>query len=150
VEQKSDQLKYYTDTLVAKLTSDSDRNTEDINSLKAAIVQKNEEIAKLNEEITKLKEGGGAASGAKFEVVKLAKGKTMLTGEGTEFIARSGKSTAIFGANGGLTDVTSAKDLKTGDAILSNHMLISSRNDGRGVKAVQDSYYIVKGAYTIK
>lgn len=148
VEQKSDQLKYYIDTLIAKANDSLGAQTTDISNLKAALEQKNQEIAKLKDDVAKLQQGGGA--GAKFEVVQLAAGKTMLTGEGTELIARSGKSTAIFGANGGLTDVSAAKDLKAGDAVLANHMLISSRDDGRGVKAVQDSFYIVKGSYTIK
>lgn len=151
VEQKSDQMKYYIDTLIAKANDAQTKQTEDINSLKAALEQKNQEIAKLNEDIAKLQQSGGSGgAGAKFVVVSLKKGQIILTGEGTELIARSGKSTAIFGANGGLTDVTAGKDLKTGDAVLTNHMLISSRNDGRGIKATLDSFYIVKGGYTIK
>lgn len=156
VEQKSDQIKYYIDTLTAKIndaltkqTTDIAAAANDISSLKTALAQKDQEITKLNADVAKLQQSNGTA-GTKFEVVLVNKGKTMLTGEGTEIIARSGKSTAIKGAGGGLTDVTSGKDLTTGAAVLANHMIISARNDGRGIKAALDSYYLVKGQYTIK
>lgn len=136
VELKSEQTKYYIDNLTAK-------SNEDIAALKTQLEQKNQEILKLQETVSELSGGGG------FEVVLLNKGKTLLSGAGAEVIVRSGKVTAIKGTNGGLANITSAKDLNTGDAVTLNHLLISSRDDGRGIKAGIDSYLLIRGTYTV-
>lgn len=86
-----------------------------------------------------------------FVVVEVSKGQIVLLGAGTEAIVRSGETTAISGMYGGLADVTSAKDLKTGDAIQNQHLLISAREDGRGIKVVSDvSYMLIRGGYSIQ
>lgn len=167
VEQKTEQMKFYIDSLVAKVNeeiaklntgtaklsedytvqgSELARQSQEIINLKAQLEQKNQEIAKLQEDV---KVFSGIKT--KFEVVELQKNQVLIAGEGAEIIPRSGKYTAIFGTNGGLSDITSAKDLKNGEAIVMNHMLIASRGDGRGLKAVQDkSFLIIKGTYTVK
>lgn len=140
VEVKSEQTKYYIDSLIAK-------SNQEITSLKTQLEQKDQEIQKLQETVGQLSSGG---SGGGFQVIMLNKGKTMLTGEGTELIMRSGKASAIKGTMGGLSNVTSAKDLNTGDNVALNNLIMSPRNDGRGIKASVDSYVMVKGTYTIK
>lgn len=137
VELKSEQTKYYIDNLTAK-------SNQDIAILKTQLEQKNQEVLKLQETVSELSGDGG------FQVVLLNKGKTLLSGAGAEVIVRSGKVTAIKGLNGGLANITSAKDLNTGDAVVLNHLLISSRDDGRGIKAGIDSYLLIRGNYTIK
>lgn len=163
VELKSTQLKSYIDTLLAKVNETTAR-------LDAAAGVKNQEVAKLqsdltasNQEITNMKAEIAKLTTqvqtmqttqpayTKFLVVQLNKNKVLIAGEGAEIIARSGKFSAIVGTNGGLSDVTSAKDLKTGEAIVNNHLLIASRNDGRGIKSLTDnSFLIIKGTYTLK
>ncbi len=167
VEQKMEQMKFYIDSLVAKVNEEIGkltasttklgedntvqgnelaRQNQEIINLKAQLEQKNQEIAKLQED---MKVFSGVKT--KFEVVELKNNQVLIAGEGAEIIPRSGKYTAIFGANGGLSDVTSAKDLKNGEAVVMNHMLIASRGDGRGLKALQDkSFLIIKGTYTLK
>jgi hypothetical protein len=140
VELKSEQTKYYIDNLTTK-------SNQDIAILKTQLEQKNQEILKLQETVSKLSEGGGDGG---FQVVLLGKGKTLLSGAGAEVIVRSGKVTAIMGTNGGLANITSAKDLNTGDAVVLNNLLISSRDDGRGIKAGIDSYLLIRGTYIIK
>lgn len=140
VELKSEQTKYYIDNLLTK-------NNQEIAALKAQLEEKNQEILKLQEQVKQFAAGGGDGG---FQVVLLNKDKSLLAGSGAELIIRSGKVTAIKGTNGGLANVTSAKDLNTGDAVVLNNLLISSRDDGRGVKAVVDSYLLIRGAYTIK
>ena len=140
VELKSEQTKYYIDNLTTK-------SNQDIAILKTQVEQKNQEILKLQETVSKLPAGGGDAG---FQVVLLNKGKSLLSGSGAEIIVRSGKVTAIKGLNGGLANVTSAKDLNTGDAVVLNHLLISSRDDGRGIKAGIDSYLLIRGTYIIQ
>lgn len=143
VELKAEQTKYYIDNLINK-------NNQDITNLKTQLEQKNQEILKLQETVSKLSAGGGGGESAGFQVVLLNKGKTLMSGSGAEMVVRSGKVTAVKGTQGGLANVTSAKDLNTGDAVTLNHLLISSRDDGRGVKAAVDSYLLIRGTYTIK
>ena len=139
VELKSEQTKYYIDNLTTK-------SNQDITNLKTQLELKNQEILKLQESVGKLSGGGDGG----FQVVLLNKGKTLLSGAGTEVILRSGIVTAIKGTNGGLANITSSKDLNTGDAVTLNNLLISSRDDGRGIKAGIDSYLLIRGTYVIK
>jgi hypothetical protein len=151
VELKSGQLKYYIDDLLAKINTVITKNSTDIDALNVKLEQKNQEIIALKTDIESLKQGAAGSQGsAKFVVVQAAKGKTVIGGDGSEIIVRSGKFTAVAGTNGSLMDATVGKDLKAGEAILNNHLLISSRNDGRGLKAAADAFLIIKGAYTIK
>lgn len=138
VELKAEQTKYYIDSLIEK-------NNQDIASLKTQLEQKNQEILKLQEAIGQ--QSGGSDG---FVVVMLTKGQTLLTGSGTELIVRSGNITAIKGTNGALADVTAAKDINSGEAVALNHLLISSRDDGRGIKASHESYLLIRGTYSIK
>lgn len=145
VEQKTEQTKFYIDSLTAKANEEIAKLGQEIVGLKAQLEQKNQEITKLQEQIK-------VFSNVKttFEVVELQKDQMLIAGEGAEIIPRSGKFTAILGANGGLADVTSAKDLAEGEAVALNHMLIAARGDGRGLKAAADkSFLMIKGAYTV-
>lgn len=147
VEQKSEQIKYYIDSLIAKANNDTAIQNQEIAKLKAELELKSQEIAKLTEDIKNASAGGSG----RFEVVEMQKNQILIAGEGAEIIPRSGKFSAIYGANGGLSDITSAKDMKSSEAIVMNHMLIASRGDGRGVKALADkSFLIIKGTYTLQ
>jgi hypothetical protein len=86
-----------------------------------------------------------------FVVVEATKGQVVVLGAGSEIIVRSGETTAISGMSGGLADVTGAKDLVTGDKVPNQHLLISSRDDGRGVKVVSDkAYMLIRGSYSVQ
>lgn len=147
VEQKSEQIKYYIDSLIAKANDDNAAQNQEIAGLKAELELKNQEIAKLREDIKNVPASGTG----RFEVVEMQKNQILIAGEGAEIIPRSGKFSAIYGANGGLSDITSAKDLKNAESIVMNHMLIASRGDGRGVKSLADkSFLIIKGTYTLQ
>ena len=88
---------------------------------------KGQEIAKLREEIK-----DAAKAAGKFQVVEMQKGQMLIAGEGAEIIPRSGKFSAIEDAFGGLSDITAAKDLKNGEAVVNNHMLIAAREKAEG------------------
>ncbi|HOM42547.1 MAG TPA: hypothetical protein PK481_03320 [Bacillota bacterium] len=136
VEQKSEQIKYYIDSMLAQETA----------KLKTELELKEQEIAKLREEIK-----DAAKAAGKFQVVEMQKGQMLIAGEGAEIIPRSGKFSAIEDAFGGLSDITAAKDLKNGEAVVNNHMLIAARGEGRGLKALADkSFLIIKGTYTLQ
>jgi len=141
VDKKIEQIKYYIDSITQGLSNQVLSQQETIEKYEEQLRQKDEEIQALKQKVE---------SALTFKVVQLQKGQILLTGEGAEIIIRSGKSTAVYGTNGGLSDVTSARDLQGGEAIVNNHMLISSRSDGRGVKAETEVFLIIKGSYTIK
>lgn len=134
VEKKIEQIKYYID-------SNLNINRQDIDELTAELAKKDKEIEDL-----KLK----VENSLTFKVVQMNKGQILLPAEGAEIIIRSGKTTAVYGKFGGLSDITSAKDLEKGEAIVLNHMLIASRGDGRGVKAEGGVFLIIKGSYRLE
>lgn len=107
------------------------------------------DLANLKTQVEALKNQQPTGGSQGFTVITLEAGKTLLTGSGAELVLRSGKATAVAGTEGNLSDVTSAKDLAKGSAVTLNHLLISSRDDGRGLKASVKSYLIIRGSYTV-
>lgn len=105
---------------------------------------------------------GNSKDESSWQVVEVFTGQSLICKDGTEIILRSGKGQAIskittISTNGveetldnGLTDVTQGKDLKMGEDIPSDHLLIVPRDDGRGVYCTSDSFFLVKGDYQIK
>jgi hypothetical protein len=89
-------------------------------------------------------------TGQAFVPVQLLKGKYLLGGEGTEIIVRSGKAIAYSENEMGVVDVSLGKELFRGTSLSENHLLIVARNDGRGVYASEDTWFMVKGGYSIK
>ncbi len=137
----------YVDQKVTELTAKLDAAntaigdlTKKISSLEAA----NEALSKQLKEVQ--------PDAMKFQPVQLKAGQQLSAGESVEIILRSGKAKAIAGTYGGLSDITAAssEDIKTGVNIPLNHLLLVSRDDGRGITAVTDSWIIIKGTYTIK
>lgn len=85
-----------------------------------------------------------------FKVVNVAKGKSIICSAGTELIQRMGSSKITATSKGGVADTTAGYDLPDGYETPSNHLLIVPVADGRGVKAVSDCIFLVKGSYEIK
>ncbi|NLM59144.1 MAG: hypothetical protein GX194_08535, partial [Clostridium sp.] len=88
----------------------------------------------------------------KFVPLELNKGQVLIAGESAEIILRGGKALAIGGEGGGLSDITSGSgaDVNTDQEVPLNHLLLISRNDGRGIKVVSEkAWVLVKGPYTI-
>lgn len=85
-----------------------------------------------------------------LEVVEVPVGQSIIGENGTEIILRGGKGKIIAGELGGLSDVTDGRDLKMDDLVPANHLLIVPRNDGRGVYAITDAIFLVRGEYKIK
>ncbi len=115
-----------------------------------------QQIALLQNQIASISgaQDGETAGSVSFKVVELSDGQILTAGQGTEIILRVGTATAISGENGdGLADVTSGlgtkHDLKTGQTVPVNHLLVVSRNDGRGLKAENRVILLVKGPYSI-
>ncbi len=85
-----------------------------------------------------------------YEIVHLKEGETLLGNEGTEMILRSGIASAIDNGENGVSDITSGKDLRTGDRVTLNHLLLVPRADGRGVSVSTEAYLMVRGGYSVK
>jgi hypothetical protein len=83
-----------------------------------------------------------------YELINVPRGAKLLTGTGTEFILRSGRARAIAGAGGGIADLTSGQDLSNNIPIIRNHLLLSPKEDGRGVLMETESIFLIRGAYT--
>lgn len=85
-----------------------------------------------------------------FEVVNVSSGEKLLTGAGTEIILRSGRAKVLAGPGGGLSDLTAGCNLSTGHQVKSDHLLLSARDDGRGVVLESQAIFLVRGGYKIE
>lgn len=114
----------------------------------------------INEKLTGVKVDTNEESS--WRVVEVAAYKSLICKDGTEVILRSGKGNSISkititsnngveqAIDNGLTDVTDGRDLKMGDNVPMDHLLIIPRDDGRGIYCTLDSFFLVKGNYEIK
>lgn len=92
----------------------------------------------------------GQIEKTKFNVIQLYKGQKMLTGEGTEFILRAGIANAISGPGGDLSNLTTGLNVENNSKLNINHLIISSRDDGRGLVVISDTVWVlVKGIYKV-
>lgn len=85
-----------------------------------------------------------------YTPVMVTVGQTIYGKEGTEIILRSGKGTAVVPTREGIANITTGQDLKNGAFIGRNHLLITPRDDGRGIKVTENAWFLVKGDYSIK
>lgn len=85
-----------------------------------------------------------------YETISLEAGQKLIGGLGTEIIVRSGEATAIDNGANGISDVTGGKDLMTGTQVELNHLLLTPRDDGRGIYAETIIWVMVRGEYTVK
>jgi len=88
-------------------------------------------------------------AGDVFTPVFVSAGNIVLAAEGTEIILRSGTATAHVPGPDGIVNITSGQDMPHGAAISRNNLLIIPREDGRGIAATTDAWFIIKGGYTI-
>jgi len=85
----------------------------------------------------------------KYVPVHVGVGQKLLGGEGTEIILRVGRSFAVVPGAESLIDVTDGKEMPDTSELKKNHIIIVPRNDGRGVRVVEDAWFLVKGEYTV-
>jgi len=90
----------------------------------------------------------GKAEGG-YVPVHVGVGQKLVGEEGTEAILRVGRSFAVVPGEESLIDVTSGTELSDKGELKKNHVIIIPRNDGRGVRVVEDAWFLVKGGYTI-
>jgi len=124
------------------------KSDEDTETVKRKFLELEETVDNLNNQIEE------QLKRTKFKVVELEAGQCIILGDSAEIILRAGKALAISGEKGdGLADITTdskKNNLVTDDIVPLNHLLLASRNDGRGIKAVAKAWVLVKGGYSIE
>lgn len=131
-------------------------STEDPIVTQSYVEMRNQQLRfYIDESIKKIQDslalGSGAGQGGStYEIVNVPAGKNLIAGASTELILRAGQAIVIDSPLGGISNVTVGKDLKKGEAVPQNHLLIVPRNDGRGANARTDSIFMVKGSYSIQ
>jgi len=84
-----------------------------------------------------------------FVVVELNAGETIIGEMGTKMILRGGSAVVYSRVENGLADLTTGLELFGGEYIPTNHYLLISRDDGRGMTAVDDvAWVIVEGRFS--
>ena len=91
----------------------------------------------------------GGSGDIQFTPVHVNAGQMILGGEGVEIIRRSGGATAHVPGQDGIVNVSAGLDLDHGHPIPANHLIIIPREDGRGIRATADSWFIIRGDFTI-
>ncbi len=151
----------YVDQKVGSLSAKNQELTNKIDELTKAVSElaaKSEEYKHQNEEYElQIKEMEGRLAGIEkygmFVALELTEGQKLMTGASAEIILRGGNAKAIGGDGGGLSDITSGTgaDINTNQEVPLNHLLLVSRDDGRGIKIVsKKAWVLVKGPYTIE
>ena len=117
-----------------------------INAQQFAAPQVNTE-AILNEILADIERffGGDAA----FSPVHVYAGQIILAGEGTEIILRSGTATAHVPGPDGIVNATAGQDIFQGAQIPANNLMIIPREDGRGIRATTNAWFIIRGDFRI-
>ena len=141
---------------ISGLIDKIDKLSKDVESL-------TEENASLRRSVAQLGASGGGGGGAagssgggtlgssdKFSPIEVFTNQKITMGEGAEAVLRTGKALAIRGELGALLDLITGKELGAGENITPNHLIISSRNDLRGMRVTEDAWLLIKGAYEIR
>ncbi len=89
------------------------------------------------------------SKGLSFVPVKVQMGQSIICGEGTELIMRSGDGYAIALVDK-IVNATSGTDIANNAKIPKNNLMIFPRDDGRGIKVVNDAWFMVKGSYKVQ
>ena len=125
----------YVDEKISQLANANEELEELVEKMK-------NQLEEMEKELVEIEKYG------KFIPLELEEGQTLLVGDSGEIILRGGKAKAIAGEAGGLSDVTagSGVDIITDQDVPLNHLLLISRDDGRGLKVVSSkAWVLVKG-----
>lgn len=87
---------------------------------------------------------------ATYTPVYVEKNQIVFGDEGTEIILRSGSAKAVISGVDGLTNITTGQNILDGEKINTNNLIIVPRNDGRGIQAVENCWFLIKGNYSIE
>ena len=91
-----------------------------------------------------------SAGGSNFAVVYVEAGQKVIGGEGTEIIVRSGEATIVENSPNGVANLNTGEDMKNGQDVRLDHLLLIPRADGRVILAGTEGNLMVRGSYTIE
>lgn len=91
------------------------------------------------------------SASAQYEIVELSYGDALYAVTACDIMLRSGSAACIApDASQGIADYTDGYEVYNDQDIVKNHMLLIPRGDGRGLKALSESVFVmVRGDYTI-
>ncbi len=96
-------------------------------------------------------DSGSASGDSVLDVVELRTGQSLTAFEGTEFIVRNGKAISYSQTTDGIPNLTTGQDIKGGEPIPNNHLLLFPRNDNRGIRhgdaASVSIWVMIRGSY---
>jgi hypothetical protein len=81
----------------------------------------------------------------RMQIITLRAGEAVYASEGSEIILRAGELAVITEGVGGISDLTAGVDLLDGALIQTNHLMLVPRDDGRGVIALTDAIFLLRG-----
>lgn len=132
---------------VADLTNKVNNSSAPDNSdLTKKVFQLSVKVEELANAVKNIK----APAVPQYQLYKLLKGKQMTPAPGTELIVRTGAVRAVKGRNGNILDLTLGTEVGNTSNLPINRLLLAHMDDGRGIKALKDSWILVKGKYTVK
>lgn len=106
-------------------------------------------ISEIKESLADEMNSKGAV-GASYIPVNVEAGFILIGEEGTEIILRSGQAEGYTEGAEGIVNATTGEEIGNHTKISKNNLLIIPRSDGRGVKCATNSWFIIKGGYSIK
>lgn len=115
--------------------------------LEKRLVESEENLKRLM--LEQFDKAGVKDASAKFVVIEVKKGSTLLFGESTEFILRAGVAVVADKTTNGISDLTDGVTRHHDMEVLKDHHMLNPRNDGRGILAKTDLFVLVKGDYKI-
>ncbi len=85
-----------------------------------------------------------------WKVAEMKTGQVLTGRAGSEILVRRGQAVVVDTSGNGIPDVTAGQDLKAGNKISLNHLLLIPREDGRGIKALDSVVVMYRGGATIR
>jgi len=137
------QLSLAVTDLTNKVNNSTPANTTDLS-------KKVDELSAKVDELSNTIKNINVSTAPQYQVYKLLKGKQIIPAIGTEIIIRIGTVKAVKGKNGNLLDLTAGTEISSTANLPINRLLLSHMDDGRGLKAIVDSWLLVKGTYILK
>lgn len=96
--------------------------------------------------------GSSAGASQELTIVQLKPGFTLIADAGTEMIVRNGKTVVVSDSVDGIPDVTTGTDVRNGEVVENNHLLISPVA-GRGIQPHESVtgtiFVMVRGNFTL-
>jgi hypothetical protein len=86
-----------------------------------------------------------------FTTINVSYNQVLTLENGAEAILRNGTAIIVADGNVGLVDMTAGRDIRAGESVPRNHLLIAPRTDGRGLRfTAASSWVMVRGGFSLE